>query len=78
MISQPQDCQSITGTLEAGKAALTFFFGLMGKWGCSTAEQKVLLGSVGSRQAAPTHRLRRLKFSAVIALFRTITVARLE
>ena len=32
----------------AGKVALTFFFGLMEKWGCSVSEQKVLLGSVGN------------------------------
>ncbi len=39
---------TITNTPQAGKVALTFFFGLMAKWGCSAAEQKVLLGSVGN------------------------------
>lgn len=35
-------------TPRAGKVALVFFFRLMDKWGCSVAEQKVLLGSVGT------------------------------
>lgn len=38
--------QLITDTPKAGQVALTFFFGLMDKWGCSTSEQKNLLGSV--------------------------------
>ncbi len=37
-----------TNTPQAGKVALTFFFGLMEKWGCSAAEQKALLGTVGN------------------------------
>jgi hypothetical protein len=37
-----------TDTPQAGKVALAFFFGLMDKWGCSVAEQNVLLGSVGN------------------------------
>lgn len=37
-----------TGSPEAGRVALTFFFNLMEKWGCSPAEQRVLLGSVGT------------------------------
>lgn len=48
MISQPKDGQTITDTPQAGKVALSFFFNLMEKWGCSAAEQKVLLGSVGN------------------------------
>jgi hypothetical protein len=47
MISQPQDGQSVTNTPQADKVALTFF-GLMENWGCSTAEQKILLGAVGN------------------------------
>lgn len=43
MISRP-----ITETPQAGKVALTFFFGLMDKWGCSPSEQMVLLGSVST------------------------------
>jgi hypothetical protein len=39
---------SVTDTPQAGKVALSFFFGLMEKWGCSAAEQKVLLGSIGN------------------------------
>lgn len=35
-------------TPQAGKVALTFFFSLMEKWGCSESEQKVLLGSAGN------------------------------
>lgn len=37
-----------TGSPEAGRVALTFFFNLMAQWGCSPAEQRVLLGSVGT------------------------------
>lgn len=48
MISQANHDASVTDTPQAGKVALAFFFGLMEKWGCSTAEQKVLLGSVGN------------------------------
>lgn len=40
--------QSISETAKAGKVALTFFFGLTEKWGCSVAEQRLLLGSVSS------------------------------
>lgn len=48
MTRLPQDGHVITDTPQAGKVALTFFFGLMDKWGCSTAEQRLLLGSVGN------------------------------
>ena len=48
MISQTNHDARITDTPQAGKAPLSFFFGLMEKWGCSTTEQKVLLGSVGN------------------------------
>jgi hypothetical protein len=37
-----------TTTPDAGRVALTFFFNLMAHWGCSAAEQKVLLGGVGN------------------------------
>lgn len=37
-----------TGSPEAGRVALTFFFNLMSGWQCSTAEQRVLLGSIGT------------------------------
>jgi hypothetical protein len=40
--------QSISETAKAGKVALTFFFGLTEKWGCSVAEQQLLLGSVSN------------------------------
>ncbi|MBA1280598.1 MULTISPECIES: MbcA/ParS/Xre antitoxin family protein [Pseudomonadaceae] len=48
MTVQYKPTNSVTDTPKAGKVALTFFFGLMEKWGCSVAEQKVLLGSVGN------------------------------
>lgn len=48
MESQTSHNVAIIDSAQAGKVALTFFFGLMAKWGCSTAEQKVLLGSVGN------------------------------
>jgi hypothetical protein len=48
MILQPQAANTVTDTPKAGQVALTFFFGLMEKWGCSPAEQKVLLGYVGN------------------------------
>lgn len=44
----PKTGTGITGTPQAGKVALTFFFGIMERWGCSAAEQKVLLGSIGN------------------------------
>ncbi|WP_050439909.1 antitoxin Xre-like helix-turn-helix domain-containing protein [Pseudomonas monteilii] len=40
--------QSISETAKAGKVALTFIFGLTEKWGCSVAEQKLLLGLVSN------------------------------
>lgn len=43
---QHQPNTSVTDTPQAGKVALTFFFGLMEKWGCSASEQRILLGSV--------------------------------
>lgn len=48
MTSHLAGSHAATDTPQAGKVALTFFFGLMEKWGCSAAEQKVLLGSVGN------------------------------
>lgn len=48
MNSQAKVTQSLTDTPKAGQVALTFFFGLMSKWGCSASEQKVLLGSVAN------------------------------
>ncbi len=48
MNTQHQPIGFVTDTPQAGKVALTFFFGLMEKWGCSTSEQKVLLGSVAN------------------------------
>ncbi|XLY90536.1 antitoxin Xre/MbcA/ParS toxin-binding domain-containing protein (plasmid) [Ectopseudomonas mendocina] len=38
---------SDTNTPQAGRVALSFFFSLMEKWGCTAEEQKVLLGSIG-------------------------------
>lgn len=48
MNSQANFPQSLTDTPKAGQVALTFFFGLMDKWGCTTAEQRVLIGSVST------------------------------
>jgi hypothetical protein len=48
MTSQTNHYASITDTPQAGRVALTFFFGLMEKWRCSAAEQKILLGSVSN------------------------------
>src|SRR3990167_10979665 len=48
MTSQLEGSYAATDTPQAGKVALSFFFSLMDKWGCSAAEQKVLLGSVSN------------------------------
>lgn len=37
-----------TDTPQAGRVALTFFFNLMDKWGCTVEQQRTLLGGVGS------------------------------
>ncbi|WP_339410192.1 MbcA/ParS/Xre antitoxin family protein [Pseudomonas sp. EA_35y_Pfl2_R5] len=48
MTNDLEGSYAATDTPYAGKVALSFFFSLMDKWGCSAAEQKVLLGSVGN------------------------------
>lgn len=40
--------QPATDTPQAGRVALTFFFNLMDKWGCSVEQQRTLLGGVGT------------------------------
>lgn len=56
MTFKNEDEMSAPDTL-AGKVALTFFFNLMKKWGCSEDEQKVLLGGIGD---AAYHEYKRL------------------
>lgn len=46
--SQLEGCFPNIDTPQAGRIALTFFFGLMDKWGCTESEQRVLLGSISS------------------------------
>ncbi|ANF58413.1 MbcA/ParS/Xre antitoxin family protein [Halotalea alkalilenta] len=37
-----------TASPEAGRVALKFFFNTMEKWGCTPAQQRVLLGGIGN------------------------------
>lgn len=48
MTIKNEDQMAATDTPLAGKVALTFFFNLMEKSGCSEDEQKVLLGGIGN------------------------------
>lgn len=43
-----RDAESKIDAVEAGRVALKFFFGLMDHWGCSTDQQRLILGSVSA------------------------------
>ncbi|MFC3607217.1 MbcA/ParS/Xre antitoxin family protein [Stutzerimonas tarimensis] len=49
---------AMTNTPDAGKVALKFFFNVTDKWGCTPAQQRVLLGSVGT---TTYHKYKRLE-----------------
>ena len=37
-----------TASPDAGRVALTFFFNVMALWGCTPAQQRILLGKIGN------------------------------